>query len=137
MGRLLAHDELKQGLIEAGSRMYFDRGKFLFRRGDEVRGVFLILTGKVRLGLSGESTAFPSRDLGPGAILGLPAALSDSPYSLTAEAIAKTEVVYLSRAALLDLLRTHSKLCLEVMNLLSEELTTTRNILSRIHKVSA
>jgi hypothetical protein len=38
---------------------------------------------------------------------------------------------------MLDLLRTHSKLCLEVMNLLSEELTETRNALARIHKIRA
>jgi len=137
MGLLLAQDELKQCLIDTGSRVCFDRGDVLFSRGDEVRGVFLILSGQVRLGLGGESTAFPCRDFGPGAILGLPATLSDSPYSLTAEASANTEAVYVSRAALLDVLRTQSKLCLEVMSLLSEELAETRNALSRIHKMRA
>ena len=137
MGLLPAHHELKQRLTETGSRMHFGQGDFLFQRGDEVRGVFLILSGQVRLGLDGESSAFPSRDLGPGAILGLPATLSDSPYSLTAQANAKTEVVYLPGAAMLDLLRTNSKLCLEVMNLLSEELAETRNALARIHKIRA
>jgi CRP-like cAMP-binding protein len=137
MGLLLAHHELKECLIETGSRLHFGRGAFLFQRGGEVRGAFLILSGRVRLGLDGKSTAFPARDLGPGTILGLPATLSDSPYSLTAEVIAKTEAVYVSRSAMLDLLRTHSKLCLEVMNLLSEELTETRNALARIHKIRA
>jgi CRP-like cAMP-binding protein len=137
MGLLLAQDELKQCLIETGSKLRFDRGDLLFSRGDEVRGVFLILSGQVRLGLTGTTSAFPPRDLGPGAILGLPATLSDSPYSLTAEASANTEVVYLSRPALLDVLRTHSKLCLEVMSLLSEELAETRSALARIHKIRA
>ncbi|HZS98238.1 MAG TPA: cyclic nucleotide-binding domain-containing protein [Terriglobales bacterium] len=137
MGLLLDHHELKQCLIERGSRMHFSQGDFLFQRGDEVRGLFLILSGQVRLGLDGESSALPSRDLGPGAILGLPATLSDSPYSLTAQANAKTEVIYLARAAMLDILRTHSKLCLEVMNLLSEELAETRNALARIHRIRA
>ena len=137
MGLLLAHQDLKQCLTETGSKALFERGDFLFRRGDEVRGAFLILSGKVRLGLGGKSTAFRSRDLGSGAILGLPATLSDSPYSLTAEVIAKTEVVYLSRPAMLELLRTHSKLCFEVMNLLSEELADTRNALSRVRKIRA
>ena len=43
----------------------------------------------------------------------------------------------MSRAALLDVLRTQSKLCFEVMSLLSEELAETRNALSRIHKIRA
>ena len=102
-----------------------------------MRGVFLILKGKVRLDLGSHSNAFPSRDLGPGAILGLPATLSDSCYSLTAAVLANAEVIYLSRPAMLELLRTHSKLCFEVMNLLSEELAGTRNALSRIHKIRA
>jgi CRP-like cAMP-binding protein len=102
-----------------------------------VQGVFLILRGKVRLGLGNKSNAFPTRDLGPGAILGLPATLSDSCYSLTAAVLTNAEVIHLSRPAILELLRTHSKLCFEVMNLLSEELGETRNALSRIHKIRA
>ena len=137
MGLLLAHQELKQCLMDAGSKVCFDRGDVLFRRGDEVRGVFLILSGKVRLGLGDKSNALPARDLGPGAILGLPATLSDSPYSLTAEILANAEVVYLSRPAMLKLLRTRAKLCFEVMDLLSEELAETRNALSHIHKIRA
>jgi CRP-like cAMP-binding protein len=67
----------------------------------------------------------------------LPATLSDSPYSLTAEVLVNAEVVYLPRLAMLELLRTHSKLCFEVMNLLSEELAETRNALPHIHKIRA
>ena len=137
MALLLAPHELKECLIESGSQVRYSRGDFLFQRGDEVRGVFLILSGKVRLGLGNKSNAFPSRDLGPGNLLGLPATLSDSPYSLTAKVIANTEVVYLSRTAMLELLSTHSKLCFEVMNLLSEQLAETRNALSRLHRIRA
>jgi CRP-like cAMP-binding protein len=129
MGLLPAHHELKQCLTETGSRMHFGQGDLLFQRGDEVRGVFLILSGQVRLGLGDKSNAVPARDLGPGAILGLPATLSDSPYSLTAEVLAQAEVVYLSRPAMLELLSTRSRVCFEVMNLLSEELAETRNAL--------
>lgn len=137
MGLLLVQDELKQLLIEAGSKVLHDRGDFLFCRGDEVRGVFLILKGEVRLGLDKRPLAFPTRDLGPGNLLGLPATLSNSPYSLTAEVIADSEVIFLARPAMLELLRKHTKLTFEVMDLLSEELAETRNALSRLHKIRA
>jgi CRP/FNR family transcriptional regulator len=137
MALLLAQGELKQSVIETGSKVRYDRGDFLFCRGDEVRGVFLILKGEVRLGLDKNPSAFPTRDLGPGNLLGLPATLSNSAYSLTAEVIADCEVIFLSRPAMLELLRQHTNLSFEVMNLLSEELVETRNALSRIHKIRA
>jgi CRP/FNR family transcriptional regulator, dissimilatory nitrate respiration regulator len=100
MALLLAQSDLQQQLIEAGSRQRYRRGDFLFRRGNPVRGVFLILSGEVRLGFDKNPANFPSRDFGPGTVLGLPATLSDSPYSLTAEAIAETEVAYIPRSAM-------------------------------------
>ena len=137
MALLLAQPEFRQHLIDTGSRQLYCRGDFLFRRGDPVCGVFLILSGEVRLGFDKNPANFPSRDFGPGTVLGLPATLSDSPYSLTAEVIADTEVAYVSRSDTLELLRQHSKLCLEVMNLLSEELAGTRNALTRTRKIRA
>src|SRR5258706_14619039 len=88
MALLLAQPELQRQLVEAGSRQRYRRRNFLFRRGDPVFGVFLILSGKVRLGLEKNPRNFPCRDFGPGTVVGLPATLSDSPYSLTAEVIA-------------------------------------------------
>jgi len=137
MALLLVQGELKQSLVETGSKVRYDRGDFLFCRGDEVRGVFLILKGEVRLGLDKSPSALPTRDLGPGNLLGLPATLSNSPYSLTAEAIADSEAIVVTRPAMLELLRKHTKLSFEVMNLLSEELVETRNALSRIRKIRA
>ena len=135
MTLLLAQPELQQHLIEAGSRQHYRRRDFLFHRGDPVGGVFLILSGEVRLGLDKNPANFPSRDLGPGTVLGLPATLSDSPYGLTAEVIGDTEVAYICRSTMLELLRQHSQLCFEVMNLLCEELAGARNALTRIRKI--
>ena len=137
MALLLAQPELQQHLIDTGSRQLYHRGHFLFRRGDPVCGVFLILSGEARLGLDKNPANFPSRDFGPSTVLGLPATLSDSPYSLTAEAIEDVEVAFVCRSAMLELLRRHSKLCFEVMNLLSEELAGTRNALTRIRRIRA
>ena len=137
MTLLLVQPELQQHLIEAGSRQRYRRKDFLFHRGDPVGGVFLILSGEVRLGLDKNPANFPSRDFGPGTVLGLPATLSDSPYSLTAEVIGDAEVSYICRSDMLERLRQNSKLSFEVMNLLSEELAGTRNALTRIRKIRA
>ncbi|HST13166.1 MAG TPA: Crp/Fnr family transcriptional regulator [Terriglobales bacterium] len=135
MESLQAPEELKKELIAAGMRMAPSQGTFLFRRGDSDKGIFLVIAGKVRLGLGKNLTGFPTRELGPGAVLGLPATLSHSPYSLSAEVIEDSDVVFLSRTRTLALLREHTQLCFEVMSLLSEELARTRSALSRIRKV--
>jgi CRP-like cAMP-binding protein len=137
MGTLIAPDELKVQLIAAGSRIQGTRGTFLFRRGDAVTGIFLISSGAVRLGLDEEPAAFPARHIGPGSVMGLPAALSNAPYSLSAEVLEDSELVYLARERLLDLLREQPKLCFQVMNILAEELTHTRSALERIRKGGA
>jgi CRP-like cAMP-binding protein len=137
MESLQAPEELKNELVAAGLRTAPSKGTFLFRRGDTAKGIFLVIAGKVRLGLGRNLTGFPARELGPGAVMGLPATLSHSPYSLSAEVIENSEVVFLSRARTLCLLREHTQLCFEVMSLLSEELARTRSALSRIRKAKA
>jgi CRP-like cAMP-binding protein len=118
MGTLLAPDELKEQLEIVGSRMKKARGSFLFRRGDEVSGVFLIAQGVIRLGLERDLPGFPARRLGPGSVVGLPATLSDTSYSLTAEVLEESEVVHVPRPRLLDLLREKPELCFHVMAIL-------------------
>jgi CRP-like cAMP-binding protein len=134
MGTLLAPDELKAQLIAVGSRTHSTRGTFLFHRGDAVTGIFLIFTGAVRLGLEEEPAAFPSRHAGPGSVLGLPAALSNALYSLSAEVLEDSELVYLPRQRLLDLLRDKPELCMLVIEILTEELTQTRTALERVRR---
>jgi hypothetical protein len=72
MGTLLAPDALKEQLEIAGSRIKKERGSFLFRRGDEVSGVFFISQGVIRLRLERDLPGFPARRLGPGSVVGLP-----------------------------------------------------------------
>lgn len=135
MGTLAAPDELKIQLKAVGSSMRRDRGTFLFRRADAVTGIFLISKGAVKLGLDGDPASFPSRHVGPGSVVGLPATLSDSTYSLTSEVVEDAELVFLSRERLLDLLREKPHLCFQVMNILTEELTQTSAALERVRKV--
>jgi CRP-like cAMP-binding protein len=134
MGTLVAPDELKMHLIAVGSTSQLSRGKFLFRRGDAVSGIFLISGGAVRLGIDGDPASFSPRHVGPGSVVGLPATLSDSPYRLTAEVVEDVNLVFLPRQRLLDLLRDKPHLCFQVMSILTEDLTQTRTALERVRK---
>lgn len=134
MGTLSAPNPLKAQLESAGSIIQKEKETFLFRRGDAVAGVFLILSGEVRLGLERDPRGFPSRHLGPGSVVGLPATLSNSPYTLTAEIIEDARLCFVPAGKLRQLLRDQPQLCFDVMSILTEELNQTRAVLERLHE---
>jgi len=107
------------------------KGTVLFRRGDEPRGLYLICSGSVSLTLDAGIFPFPTRTLGPGAILGLPSTISGSAYSLTAEVVDNAQLAFVPRAAVLNCLATNQQLCFEVMELLSSEISGTRAVLKQ------
>ena len=137
MGNLVAPDELITQIAAIGTPVERARGTYLFRRGEPVTGIFLIFDGVVRLGLDPNPAGIPSREVGPGSVVGLPAALSDSRYSLTAEVIKECRLVFLPRQSLIDLLRQKPDLCFHIMSILSEELGQTRSALERVHAAGA
>lgn len=101
----------------------------LFRRGDPVAGIYLIRSGKISLSLDGANQSYPPRLLGEGSVVGLPASMAGSPYSLTAEVVQDAEVLFVKRDLLLELLSQHPTLCFEVMDLLSHEISGARDAL--------
>lgn len=111
------------------------KGTVLFQRGDAARGLYLICSGRVSVALDTDYFAYPPRILGPGAVVGLPATVAGSPYSLTAEVVDKAELAFVSRAVMLNCLTTNQQLCFEVMQLLSGEISGTRAALKRAGSV--
>ena len=137
MGTLVAPDELKTHLAAIGTPIQRARGSYLFRHGEPVTGIFLIFEGVVRLGLDPNPAGLPSRELGPGSVVGLPATLSDSRYSLTAEVLEDSRLIFLLRQTLLELLRQKPDLCFHIMSILTEELAQTRSALERVRAACA
>ena len=109
------------------SVLHKKKGTILFRRGDAGNGVFLIRNGKVNLHLDGKTRLYPSRILGRGAIIGLPATLSGKAYSIAAEVSEDAELGFVSREDFLALMVKDTKLCLEAMNLLGKEIAAIRS----------
>ena len=126
MANFIVSGELRDRLEHMASECAKPAGTILFRRGDDVAGIFLIEKGKVKLTLDGHSNCYAARKLGPGAVIGLPATLSGSSYSLTAEVIEDAQLGFISRDAILEFLRNNPLLCFQVTQVLSEELSEMR-----------
>ena len=103
------------------------KGTTLFRCGEAGKGAFLIHSGQVRLALADAPFVYPSRVLGPGNIIGLPASFSGEPYSLTATAAKDCHVDFIPRARLLSLFRHNPQVGKQIVRILSEEISDMRH----------
>jgi CRP-like cAMP-binding protein len=124
---LIPSPELKAELERLATIVSKPKGTILFRRGEEVTGVFLIRSGRVSLALDCDTSVYPPRILGCGAIAGLPATISGNPYSLTAKVVDDAELAFVPRDAVLHCLRNNPTLCFQVMDMLSGEISDIRS----------
>lgn len=101
----------------------YPRGTTLFRQGHLARGIFILCQGRAKLSVCSESgRQLTLRIVGPGEVLGLSAALVGGPHEITAELLDNAQVAVLKRKDLLDFLHQHREACLQVVNLLSQDL---------------
>jgi len=99
------------------------RGAILFREGQIARSVFLLCQGRVRLSVCSESgRRMTVRFARAGELLGLSAALSGGSHEVTAEALEPLQFAEVRRRDLLRFLHGHREVCLQVVNVLSEDL---------------
>ena len=112
--------------------MHKKKGAVLFRAGALSRGAFLVRKGQVELTLEGGGALYPTRVLGPGSLIGLPATVSGEPYSLTAVAIKDCDLDFIPRARVTKLLRTNTTVALQILQILSEEIAQMRTTARRI-----
>jgi len=99
------------------------RGATLFRQGQPARGIFVLCDGWASLSVGSESGKHLTlRIAGPGEVLGLSAALAGSPHEISAELLDNAQVAAVKRKDLLRFLHEHREACLQVVNLLSQDL---------------
>ena len=127
MASVIATPVLREELERLAIRVFKPAGSVLFQRGDDASGVFLIHRGKVNLALDDATPIFPDRVLGPGAMIGLPASVSGNPYSLTAKVLEDSELAFVPRKSFVECLRSDSLLCLQAMDILSDEIAYIRS----------
>jgi len=125
------YSELAEELDQAASTVHLRKGAALFHCGDALSGVFVIRKGAVTLSVNGHHNVYPSRTLGSGEILGLPATLIGH-YSLSARVTEDAELGFVPGPKVTEMLELSPRLCLIAMRLMSEEIARVRSALAEI-----
>ena len=117
---------LALALQDLGEVKTAQAGDLLFRAGDQVRGVFLLLEGSVTLTLAENGIQY-QRTVGSGSVLGLPATMCVKPYSLTAAVVAPLNYVFVPCSLVKEFLRVRPDLCFQVVEILAREVREMRH----------
>jgi CRP-like cAMP-binding protein len=120
-------DNLAQALIPEGERRKLKCGESLFSFGDAAEGVYLITQGTARATLPGKAgRELVCHTAGAGSVLGLPSALCATHYQFDVEALEAVEAVFLSTSLVNEILRRRPELCMQVMNMMCDELNALK-----------
>jgi CRP/FNR family transcriptional regulator, cyclic AMP receptor protein len=112
-----------QDFDEIKSIASYPRRSVLFAEGRPVRGIYILCDGRAKLSIGSESgKRLTLRIAGPGEVLGLGAVLSNTPYEVTAEVLDDSQVVFVRRKDIVKFLREHRTICMQVVNMLSQDL---------------
>lgn len=115
----LASEKLRAALEAVGRTEYFTARTKIFARGDPLRGVFLVCSGKVQLSIT---ETRQTRNAGPRSTLGLPATVANTPYMLSARALDSAKLAFVSREQFMKAVDEQPDLRLEVVQMLGVEL---------------
>lgn len=132
---LKGSDELKSCLQPAGRKERFSATQVIFREDEGNTGIYLLLKGKVRMGVRG----LPKLDrlLSSGSVLGLPSTFTGHPYSLSAEALTEVDALHVAQETFLQLMRERPDLCREATEMLGREVTFIQSALAERRKQAA
>jgi len=128
MACYIASVDLYVALEQRCKRVRKTRSTVLFRRGEKAFGVFLVLRGVVSLDFGVDTSSALARTFGPGALVGLPATLTGTNYSLTATVTEDAELGFLPPELLVSLLRTRPELCQPLLTILSAKVEHTEQV---------
>lgn len=116
-------DLVLQALDPFKSYATYPKGSTLLARGRPVDGVFVLLEGSVKLSISsGIGSTVILAIAQPGEVLGLSAAIAGAPSEVTAETIVPCQLCFIHRDDFLRTLNFNGESCLQVVELLSQQL---------------
>jgi len=119
MDTLSGSSTLYLALERCCERVYKRKSSVLFRLGERALGMFVIFHGTVILDFG----IAPSEDVadicGAGALVGLPATLSQGNYTMTATVVKDADLGFLSTQNLFDLLRSEPEVCKQILQIMS------------------
>lgn len=112
-----------RGVASIAVQKSFRRGELIFSHGDEGRGFFVVISGKVKVfKLSPEGKEQILHFWGPGEMFGEVPVFAGGCYPAHAEATESTKCLFFPRAGLLDLVRKDPDLALGLLSILAERL---------------
>jgi len=118
----------------------FPQGAILFVEGQDVRGVYIICSGRVKLSTtSREGKTLILRIAEPGEVLGLHATVSGKPYELTAETLQPCQLDFIKRDDFQRFLQNHADACLNAAQHLSQNVQSAYEMIRSLglsHSVS-
>jgi CRP-like cAMP-binding protein len=123
-----ADEYLQTIILRNAETLHVKKGNTLFREGEKVRGVFLLVSGKVDLLLHSAGLVSLERHAVPGCLLGVPASINHHPYSLTAVVKEDAELRFISVEALAELMKREPSLTMKLVTMLSEEVRSMRKV---------
>jgi CRP/FNR family cyclic AMP-dependent transcriptional regulator len=133
-------------LAKASSSLGFDADEIVYSEGDPATGMYVVLSGKVKLSVSSsDGKSLILRILLPGDVFSLSSVFVNKPQETSAETLERSTISFVKRADLLRLMNTHGDLALRLARELSleyaslcEEMSTLglqRSAMSRLAKL--
>ena len=123
----VAKPALLDALKVVAAEVHCAEERELFAQGDEPKGVYIIRGGDIRLTLvspTGKEVATATAE--PNSLLGLPAVVGRTPYSLSALAGAGSKVGFVSSDLFLDLMQSNAIVSMHVLEVLAAEVRAAR-----------
>jgi CRP/FNR family transcriptional regulator len=110
----LPHEALSK-LQSIKATAVYPKGTLLCLEGQSARGVYILCTGRAKLSTtSSEGRSIILRVAEPGEVLGLTAAVSNSPYEATIEALEPTQANFISQADFIRFLEEYPEVGVKV-----------------------
>lgn len=110
-----------EALVEHLALVSLDLGEHLFREGDPSDALYVIVEGEVSLQTEGPPRTEISR-LGPGSFLGEVALMTDQPRSVTASAVAPSELLRIDRTTLANVLGNHGDMLHAILRFIRDRI---------------
>jgi len=106
------------------------KGHVLFRDGEPVTGVYVVRTGMVELLWGQADQLCLLKTVGPGEVIGLPAALNGT-YTATARVSQDAELGMVPANRVLEMFESDKELCCVAMHLMGREIAGMREMLKQ------
>ena len=123
----LADTELLKALRPGSKPVICHEASILFNQGDEPVGVYVIRSGEAALAMKSYwGKVVMCVQAGPGSLIGLPGAIANQPYSLSALARRGSEIRFTTSNDLRELLAANPSLYPSILKILATEVREAR-----------